>query len=356
MPPKRASDAPATSSKRSKTGNSATKARSKRWSAVSASANVEASYQEHRDYNTYKCLCQARVDGARPVVDDDDDEDSEDEEDDEGSGQPRPKNPKCDDGDTCVCKKSAAENPDHPFTITTAGHEKFMHQLMHTDLRNPDFFGMFVFNDFAGYGILEVLQNLVLDFVEAEDNWKEQWAVCEAIPLYWMLGDLMPFSMLDAETVRGTWSFIGHMFVTMLANLEARGLLKPDSEVRNLGVIMALYLPMADELGDVFDYDSDVFDSLSFDAYILAYAKKYHIKLHGPSNLTELVSKIEDEFEGEDELQSELPAPSADPWKWAVAYKAYAKTLWRDPHDKEERNGRGQVRHHYLEQCRTQET
>jgi hypothetical protein len=54
---------------------------------------------------------------------------------------------------------------------------------------------MYIFNDYEGYGILEVLQNLVLDFIEAKDNWKEQWAVCESIPLYWISNALMPFTM-----------------------------------------------------------------------------------------------------------------------------------------------------------------
>lgn len=33
--------------------------------------------------------------------------------------------------------------------------------------------------------MMEVLQNLILDFVEAKDNWKEQWVVCEAMA-FWL--------------------------------------------------------------------------------------------------------------------------------------------------------------------------
>lgn len=34
-----------------------------------------------------------------------------------------------------------------------------MMQRINADLRNPDFFNMYTFNDHAGYGVLEVVQN-----------------------------------------------------------------------------------------------------------------------------------------------------------------------------------------------------
>lgn len=207
MPRKRAAADSNTSSSKSQKStatqspNRSTKPRSKRCSAVSVSANLEKSYEEHCDYNAYRCLCQGRVDGKfdNDDEDDDDDEDEDDEDEDESEGEEndatRSSKAKCDGGKTCICQKPAAEHPDHPLTITVAGWEKFAHQMIHTNLRIPGNFGMYIFNDFAGYGVLEILQNLVLDFVEAKDNWKEQWAVCEAIPFYWMSEAPMPFSM-----------------------------------------------------------------------------------------------------------------------------------------------------------------
>lgn len=55
---------------------------------------------------------------------------------------------------------------------------------------------MYIYNDFAGYGLVEVMQNIVLDFVEAEGNWKEQWAICEGTAHFLMYGDaFMPMTM-----------------------------------------------------------------------------------------------------------------------------------------------------------------
>jgi hypothetical protein len=111
-----------------------------------------------------------------------DDDSEEDEEDYNESG--KPKKAKCTGGRTCICNKPAAEHPEHPYTVSISGYRNFIDLVAHTNLRSPDAFDMYIFNDYEGYGILEVLQNLVLDFIEAKDNWKEQWAVCESIPLY----------------------------------------------------------------------------------------------------------------------------------------------------------------------------
>lgn len=51
------------------------------------------------------------------------------------------------------------------------------------DVRDPDNFGMYTFNDHLAYGALEVIQNLMLDYEEAS-NWQEQWWVCEALALF----------------------------------------------------------------------------------------------------------------------------------------------------------------------------
>jgi hypothetical protein len=71
--------------------------------------------------------------------------------------------------------------------ITQAGLHKFLAQRTMTYLRCPDMFDMYIYNDFYPYGILEVLENLLLDYLEAKDDWKEQWVVCETI--VWFLLD-----------------------------------------------------------------------------------------------------------------------------------------------------------------------
>jgi hypothetical protein len=175
---------------------------SKRWAPVSGSRNCDAEYKyliakqgEEKAYS-YICVCRPPWEDDSNDSDESDDEDSASEDDDDDDdkseedgedGEKSEKQPPCDGGKTCLCGKPAAEAPDHPWIITHAGLSKFNNTRTMTYLRSPGAFDMDVYNDFEGYGVMEVLENLILDFVEADGNWKEQWAVCEA--MVWFLLD-----------------------------------------------------------------------------------------------------------------------------------------------------------------------
>lgn len=84
--------------------------------------------------------------------------------------------------------KPSAEHPEHIWIVTEAGMRKLtsFQDLMST--RSPDNMGMYTFNDHYGYGIVELVENLMLDFDEEKD-WKAQWAICEAVGfalLHWV--------------------------------------------------------------------------------------------------------------------------------------------------------------------------
>ena len=128
------------------------------------------------------------------------------------------------------------------------------------------------------------------------------------------------------------------MFLTMLARLERQNFLKPDSEFRNLALVMTMYIKFANELRNDFSVfqgtadDSEDDDESEdepkqpsnkmkpdldlFEAYIFAYAKKYNINLDGPLDVLDL------DTEGE----VELPKVGADPWDWAASLRNYKKS------------------------------
>lgn len=214
MPPKKRSGSTSTAasaqSKKSKTESfpevewAGILKNSKRWATVSGSRNVDAEYKytknkdgEDKAYE-YICVCNLPWQGNSDEEEDDDEEDDseeeedEDEDEDEASDDPdqaggKTKKPKCDAGETCLCYKPAAEHPEHRWIITKAGLHKFLAQRVMTDLRCPYMFNMDIYNDFHGYGVLEVFENLLLDYAEADGDWKEQWVVCETI--VWFLLD-----------------------------------------------------------------------------------------------------------------------------------------------------------------------
>lgn len=152
---------------------------------------------------SYICMCRRLFESHNDRRDDDEDEfdEDEDDEDEDGEGDgdqtDRPEVQKsknrCDHGKTCVCNKPAAEHPDHPYVTTYAAKQKYLTMHIMCDLRLPDLFDMYTFNDHEAYGVLEVVQNLLLDYQEAGENWKEKWVVCETMAqvLHGMMSDPM---------------------------------------------------------------------------------------------------------------------------------------------------------------------
>ncbi|KAJ5105303.1 hypothetical protein NUU61_002650 [Penicillium alfredii] len=147
-------------------------------------------------------------------------------------------------GKPCVCMKPSAENPEHIWVMTSASLKKFVALQNQTFFRDPDNFGIYVYNDFYAYGITELVQNVLLDFDEAKYNWKEQWAL------------------------------LGTTFLAILATLERNDLLKPDSEIKSLRATMASWIQLAND-----STWEDGFDNA--DARVYAYATKHGIDLSG---------------------------------------------------------------------------
>jgi hypothetical protein len=199
MPPKRGPAAAPSQAKKKRPSTDSTDAtatsqpsipRNKRWAAVSASGNADDEYRlfVHNPVTAYDfvCMCQPPFSNGDDDEDDEDEEDEEEDEDedeDEEAGE-KEKKVRCDGGETCLCNKPASEHPDHVWKLSAAGKRKFFTQRIHCQMRSPDNFNMYTFNDHEGYGVLEILQNLMLDFEEAAGNYKEQWAVCEGLAFF----------------------------------------------------------------------------------------------------------------------------------------------------------------------------
>lgn len=116
----------------------------------------------------------------------------------------------------------------------------------------------------------------------------------------------------------------------MLARLEREKLLAKDSEIKNLGLIMALLMDVAsgvDQYGLLRNDDKEALGAAKdklrwipddFDNYILAYARKYDIPLVGPGNIPKVVAEADGDVA--------LPDPTAgkgDPFGFKKALKAY---------------------------------
>lgn len=113
----------------------------------------------------------------------------------------------------------------------------------------------------------------------------------------------------------------------MLSRLEAKGLLCDGSEVKNLGLIMALYIKLARELRDGSLLEEKWLDCTSkpvsfrwypsrFEDYINAYALKFGITLQGMDDIDLLTAGLDTDVE--------LAAHEAS-WDWDRTFRGYCR-------------------------------
>lgn len=201
------------------------------------------------------------------------------------------------------------------MVITKAGLAKFLSQRTMTYLRRPDMFDMCIYNDFYSYGILEVLENLLLDYVEAEGNWKEQWDVCQTIA--WFLLDHSsepmqmyvspayqslpsppsfppltqpPHRMDDSDRLDATIQLAGRVFLSMLALLGTKDLFTPTSQIKDFGLVMALNMKAGRSYRDDISLLQGQSQAARFDNHVLAYAKKHFVPLVGASDIDDIAT------------------------------------------------------------------
>ncbi|KAK4213916.1 hypothetical protein QBC37DRAFT_315491 [Rhypophila decipiens] len=294
-----------------------------RWAKFSVSANLAAEYEKltsegKANPGEFICLCQVPFDLGEDA--------SDSEAESESPEKSKPK--RCDGGKTCLCKKPASENPNHKWVISSAGKVKFFQQQTHHGIRNPDNFSMYTFNDHSAYGTLEVIQNLILDFVETpdaeeQDSWKERWVVVEALGFFMKtVGD--DASMIDdGELADWTWRLLGRLFLRMLTELESKSLLGPDSEVKNLGLMMTVWIDIAEGASHLSLLDESNKEAIlpkgdkkfwyphRYQDQILAYAAKYKIPLVGMSE-ADVQAKLGANGDDDGERSADLPVFKAD--------------------------------------------
>ena len=99
---------------------------------------------------TWICICRPASEIAKEQDLDSDDEDTVDT---------------CGGGKKCLCFKAADDHPEHKWIVTKKGFELMQEWMDQADKRCPDLFDMYIFNDFYGYEISEVIENMVILFI-----------------------------------------------------------------------------------------------------------------------------------------------------------------------------------------------
>lgn len=229
-----------------------------------------------------------------------------------------------------MCKKPANEHPEHNWVITEAGLRKFTSIRLQLGLRSPSAFNLYTFNDHEAYGALEVVEGLVRDFSEEKHDWRAQWAVCEALALFLISEQAFIMCTVDdGQAILELYNLICGMFGSMIARLEREGLVGPDSEVKNLAQIMALYYRIGSDEDGLMEMG---FSSTQRNRHVatmtFAYSKKHDIVLRSPISLNpETLSHF-----GVFAQNFHIPAPETrnnDPWDWTKALNDYKNAFQR---------------------------
>lgn len=61
----------------------------------------------------------------------------------------------------CICDQPAEKHPSHPWIFTKAGKAAFTMWYGEQLRRDQDEHGLYIYNDFSGYGVTEVMENQV---------------------------------------------------------------------------------------------------------------------------------------------------------------------------------------------------
>lgn len=302
----------------------AIKRRERRWAKVSGTKNLDIEYltstQDPSHAYEFLCVCN-------PLQRLDDALNARNKAEGNGHANSKTKKPKrkaCDKGKTCPCGKSATELPSHPYTMTRAALARHHMAADMMNLRNPDAFSMYTFNDHVAYGALEVVQNMLLDFDEAfkAQNWHEAWAVVEGTALFMLVGEGDDMCLADdGEMITTTVTQIARMVLTAVASLERSGQLANDSDTKNVGWVMALYQRLAQAMYDQGTLEEArpstakmfKFHAGNLQLYLQSYASRYGITMPGTADIS-----------GDANLT--MPKGTVkDPWSWVRSLSNYRR-------------------------------
>ena len=216
----------------------------------------------------------------------------------------------------------AEQFPNHPWIMSRPVKKLVRKYFLQAMKRDPDQFGMYVYNDYAGYGLQEVIENQLVA-INTLMNRKplppavDLWVQLSALAHWFSVVDLAPWMMIDdGERWKDTAAMIGIAIITVLNALERAELLGQDSPLKDLPFVLALLGRLSLELVSMVGvpYISHQKEA-SWPYKIVQYIKKHGIQLEGVNRIEEkFVQKYNDEKEANVWKKKE----AKDRWGWST--------------------------------------
>ncbi|KAF1938112.1 hypothetical protein EJ02DRAFT_425980 [Clathrospora elynae] len=209
------------------------------------------------------------------------------------------------------------DHPDWKWVILWEGFETFLTYKRRANYCAPDNFQMYIYNDFNGYGLQELMENLMVAFdaaLKKKDDvaLKRMWAVISALALWLNEVDTGPYTGCeDGEKTKDLAELMGCALLTALVKLQEADELKPDSTFIDLPFVISAMLAWSDDL-DKYGIDED---ATAWRSHAAAYFKKAKLDASkGVASTTKLLEELDD---------GDAKSSSKDPWGWAKLLKKY---------------------------------
>ncbi|SMR44509.1 unnamed protein product [Zymoseptoria tritici ST99CH_3D1] len=274
----------------------------------------------------YVCTDQPPWAESDSEDDDDDDEEGEEEEDDEEEdGQE----------EIDVHGEPLSDHPNCKWMMLKECFDLLDDLATDADRRCPDQFGMYVHNDFYGYGMMEVLENMLRAFDNEikplsgkKANLQQMWAILTVLAMFLCRDVSFPWSMVDdGERYEHLIAVSGCAALTALNELDRVGQLKKDSRFLDLGHVMAMFLLWSKTATgmtvegrirhDPYDDDDAELEMYEWVGTLLAYAAKADIDL-----AEQRVSGI-DKVLKRTTVGGLRGSAKADKWDWTATFRDY---------------------------------
>ncbi|KAF2871327.1 hypothetical protein BDV95DRAFT_607582 [Massariosphaeria phaeospora] len=227
----------------------------------------------------------------------------------------------------------ASKHPDWKWVTMRAAFDKHDFLRLKEKYCDPDFFGMYIYNDWKGWGLQEITENLMVEFDNAfhkkgGPSLNEMWVLISALGR-WIASD--PAELInneDGETVCKLCGLIGCALLTMLRALDSAGELKPQSTFLDLPLVISFYLAWSHDL-PAYGIEGDV---VAWRKQAVALFKRGNLDpSKGIFSTAKLLDKLEKapNYDGLAVALGAVPEPESedykDPGDWETLFKKYKK-------------------------------
>ncbi|KAF3061026.1 hypothetical protein GL218_03102 [Daldinia childiae] len=220
--------------------------------------------------------------------------------------------------------KPATEYPDHRWIAMWETWKLFSSWERRASYTNPDFFKMHIHKHFHGQGMQEMIENMLIAFDKeftrkkrSKRALKQMWAIVAAM-MQWLLEIPLHgwIATGDVQRINTTVNLVGRALLTVLNELDRAKMLKADSEIKDLGLIMTFYLYWVEDL-EIPDLE------LPYRKEVVSYAKRAGIDLSlaGCYGTDEKIKALE----RAGKIKPISGAPKTDRWDWKKKFKKFSK-------------------------------